>query len=58
MTDFDNGRDSDPEQYEARHGPSRREKLRRDEGYGDWKLEQAKDRELEKEADKEGKENE
>lgn len=45
----------DPEMAEARHGLSRREKLARDEGYGDYMYEQEKDRELEKEMEKEGK---
>lgn len=44
----------DPEQYEARHGLSRRERLRNDPDYGDYMYEQMRDRELEKEADKEG----
>lgn len=39
----------DPEQYDARHGLSRREKFARDPDYGDWMYEQARDRELEKE---------
>ena len=44
----------DPEQYEAKHGPSRRDRLRNDPDYGDWLYEQRKDREIEKEIDKEG----
>ena len=46
MTDFDNGRDSDPEQYELKHAPSRRDRLRNDPAYGDWLLER-KDKEME-----------
>lgn len=53
-TDVDNGRGDDPEQYEARHGLSRRERLQRDPAYGDWLYEQQRDKELEKEMDKEG----
>lgn len=55
MADFDNGRDMDEEQYEAKHGPSRRDRLRNDPDYGDWLYEQRKDKELEKEMGKEGK---
>lgn len=47
MTDFDNGRDSDPEEYELKHRPSRRDRLRNDPDYGDWLLEQRKDKEVE-----------
>lgn len=45
----------DPEQYEAKHGPSRRDRLRNDPDYGDWLYEQQKDKEMEKEMDKEEK---
>lgn len=38
---------TDPEMHEARHGLSRREKIARDPGYGDWLYEQEKDRRLE-----------
>lgn len=47
MTDFDDGRDSYPEQYEAKHRPSRRDRLRNDPDYGDWLYEQEKDRRME-----------
>lgn len=47
--DFDNGRSDDPEQYEAKHRPSRRDRLRSDPDYGDWLHEQREDREMEDE---------
>ena len=45
MTDFDNGRGDDPEQYEAKHSPSRRDRLRNDPAYGDWLYEQREEME-------------
>lgn len=47
MTDFDNGRSDDPEQYEAKHLPSRRDRLRNDPDYGDYLYEQEKDGKME-----------
>ena len=47
MTDFDDGRDMDPEQYETAHGPSRRDRLRNDPAYGDYLDEQRRDMEME-----------
>lgn len=52
MTTCTNGCCTDPEQADMKHGLSRREKLRNDPAYGDYLYEQARDRELEKEADK------
>ena len=51
MTDFDNGKANDPEQYEAKHGPSRRDRLRNDPDYADWLCEQEKDRRIEEAED-------
>lgn len=48
MTDFDDGRADDPEQYENRHRPSRRDRLRYDPNYGDYLYDQKKDKEIEK----------
>lgn len=50
-----NGCCSDEEQADARHGLSRREKLARDPDYGDWLYEQEKDRKMEEEDEKGGK---
>src|SRR4030066_1119726 len=36
----------DQDEYDTRHGLSRREKLQRDPAYGDWLLEQEKDRKM------------
>lgn len=55
MTDFDNGRDSDPESYAHAHGLSKRERCIRDPAYGDWLFEQEKDRRIEEEIDAEGR---
>ena len=37
------------DEYDTRHGLSRRERLQRDPDYADWLLEQEKDRRMEKE---------
>ena len=47
MTDFDNGKSDDPEQYELKHGPSRSDRLRNDPDYGDYLYEQRKNKEME-----------
>lgn len=47
MIDFDNGRADDPEQYEAKHKPSRRDRLRNDPAYGDYLHDKKKDEEME-----------
>ena len=36
----------DQDEYDTRHGLSRRERLQRDPDYGDWLLEQEKDKEM------------
>ena len=35
------------DEHDTRHGLTRQERLRRDPDYGDWKLEQEKDRKME-----------
>ena len=37
----------DQDEYDMRHSLSRRERLQRDPDYGDWLLEQEKDRRIE-----------
>lgn len=46
---------TDEDMADMKHGLSTREKLRRDPDYGDWVYEQERDKELEKEMDKEKK---
>ena len=41
----------DQDEYDTRHGLSRRERLQRDPDYGDWLLEQEKDRNVEERED-------
>lgn len=49
MCECTNGCCTDEEMAEARHGLSRRERLRNDPDYGDWMYEQKRDRKMEAE---------